>query len=113
MHQLSSYNARHDNMLVQSGGRGTRKLVDDTDFLSWLRHQYSGREQPLKFLLSVCTGSALLAKAGTYAACPCSNLLPVCATASNSPQCPRQSRQVKHVHSMHIKYQLVYIQNTL
>lgn len=46
--------------LLVPGGKGTRKLVEDESFLSWLRE--AGAHAP--WTASVCTGSALLAAAG-------------------------------------------------
>jgi len=45
-------------VLLIPGGMGTRKLVDDTDFIS----QISTLSQQAVYVLTVCTGSALLAK---------------------------------------------------
>jgi transcriptional regulator GlxA family with amidase domain len=42
------------------GGRGTRRLVTDQAFLSWLRAWAT----PASLVTSVCTGSAVLAAAG-------------------------------------------------
>ena len=47
-------------VLLIPGGMGTRKLVDDTDFIK----QITVLSQKALFVLTVCTGSALLAKAG-------------------------------------------------
>ena len=46
--------------LLVPGGKGTRKLVEDESFLSWLREV--GAHAP--WIASVCTGSAVLAAAG-------------------------------------------------
>ena len=46
--------------LLVPGGKGTRKLVEDESFLSWLREV--GAQAPV--VASVCTGSAVLAAAG-------------------------------------------------
>ena len=46
--------------LLVPGGKGTRKLVEDESFLSWLRE--AGTHAP--WTASVCTGSAVLAAAG-------------------------------------------------
>jgi|SRR5687767_11130251 transcriptional regulator GlxA family with amidase domain len=50
---------RLDALLVP-GGLGTRREVDDEAFLDWLRHRAAGAE----LVMSVCTGAALLARAG-------------------------------------------------
>jgi len=50
----------HNDLLLVPGGFGTRRLVDDTAFISALRELAVKSE----YVLSVCTGSALLAKAG-------------------------------------------------
>ena len=46
--------------MLLPGGRGTRALVNDDDFLRSLRNLAENTQ----YCLSVCTGSALLAKAG-------------------------------------------------
>lgn len=48
------------DIVLVPGGRGTRKLVDDRDFLAWLRTWASAAT----LVSSVCTGSALLGAAG-------------------------------------------------
>lgn len=48
------------DLLVIPGGWGTRRLLDDTDLLSWI--QRTAASGPI--ITSVCTGSLLLAKAG-------------------------------------------------
>lgn len=48
------------DILFAPGGAGTRREVGNTRLLDWLGKQAEGAE----FTLSVCTGSALLAKAG-------------------------------------------------
>lgn len=52
--------AEPDSVLVIPGGRGTRTLVKDDTFLNRL----SEFVQNAGYVLSICTGSALLAKAG-------------------------------------------------
>lgn len=49
-----------DSVLVIPGGRGTRTLVKDNTFLNCI----SEFVQNAGYVLSICTGSALLAKAG-------------------------------------------------
>ena len=49
-----------DAVLVVPGGRGTRPLVKDADFLAGLRDLADSAAN----VLSICTGSALLAAAG-------------------------------------------------
>jgi len=51
---------RQFDILLVPGGRGTRKEVDNRALLKWLRIQSEGAE----YVTSVCTGSALLARAG-------------------------------------------------
>ncbi len=51
---------RHYDMLLVPGGRGTRREVDNPALLEWLRAQSAKAE----LVTSVCTGSALLARAG-------------------------------------------------
>jgi putative intracellular protease/amidase len=59
--ETENINTADDNgILVLPGGRGTRNLVNDKDFLSTLKEI---GEQAI-FCLSICTGSALFAKAG-------------------------------------------------
>jgi transcriptional regulator GlxA family with amidase domain len=52
-------NRRYDILLVP-GGRGTRREVENRSLLAWL----SDKAQTAEYVTSVCTGSALLAKAG-------------------------------------------------
>ena len=49
-----------NDILLIPGGFGTRQLVDDSGFIAALRERANASE----LVLSVCTGSALLAKAG-------------------------------------------------
>ncbi len=48
------------DILFVPGGRGTRREVGNTELLQWIAQAADRAE----FVLSVCTGSALLAKAG-------------------------------------------------
>jgi len=48
------------DVLLVPGGIGTRTRVDDADFLAWLR----ARADAASIVISVCTGSGLLARAG-------------------------------------------------
>lgn len=48
------------NILLVVGGKGTRTLINDSDFLQTLTKLADSAD----WVLSVCTGSALLAKAG-------------------------------------------------
>jgi transcriptional regulator GlxA family with amidase domain len=48
----------------QPGGFGVRKEIFNKRLLQWMNDLYSSPTHPLKYLLSVCTGSWLLAKAG-------------------------------------------------
>lgn len=48
------------DLLIVPGGQGTRTLVNDVEFLAWLNT--FGHEADL--IASICTGSALLGKAG-------------------------------------------------
>ena len=52
--------ANPDSALVIPGGRGTRTLVEDNTFLKCI----SEFVQNAGYVLAICTGSALLAKAG-------------------------------------------------
>ncbi len=49
----------YDAILVP-GGQGTRREVNNRSMVEWLRH----RTRQTQFVTSVCTGAALLAKAG-------------------------------------------------
>lgn len=51
---------RQYDILLVPGGPGTRKEVDNQRLLDWIREQSPGAE----YVTSVCTGSALLARAG-------------------------------------------------
>jgi transcriptional regulator GlxA family with amidase domain len=57
-HEFSG--GRQYDILLVPGGRGTRKEVGNSTLLEWIRDQSTGAE----YVTSVCTGSALLAKAG-------------------------------------------------
>lgn len=46
------------DMIIVPGGLGSRKLVDDPEFIGWLR-----TATPCKFKVSVCTGALLLGAA--------------------------------------------------
>ncbi len=48
------------DILLVPGGKGTRREVDNPVLLDWLRSQ----AQTAQYVTSVCTGSALLARAG-------------------------------------------------
>jgi putative intracellular protease/amidase len=48
------------DVLLVPGGIGTRRLVEDRNFLEWLARVATGAE----FVTSVCTGSGVLAAAG-------------------------------------------------
>ena len=48
------------NMLLVPGGSGTRREVNNPVLLEWLR----GQAENAQYVTSVCTGSALLARAG-------------------------------------------------
>ncbi|WP_415716816.1 DJ-1/PfpI family protein [Maridesulfovibrio sp.] len=57
----STYDAPgHYDILLIPGGQGTRREVDNCSLLDWLKKQ----EPHSEYVISVCTGSALLAKAG-------------------------------------------------
>ncbi len=53
-------NSPQFNMLLVPGGSGTRREVHNSVLLEWLRSQ----AENARYLTSVCTGSALLARAG-------------------------------------------------
>jgi transcriptional regulator GlxA family with amidase domain len=48
------------HILLVPGGQGTRRVMKNESLLAWLKGQYA----KLELLLSVCTGSLILAKAG-------------------------------------------------
>ncbi|MCR6031511.1 DJ-1/PfpI family protein [Nocardioides sp. zg-579] len=54
------------DVLVVPGGAGTRRLLDDEHLATFLRERYDAVE----LLMSVCTGSMLLARAGLLAGRP-------------------------------------------
>ena len=49
---------------MHAGGFGVRRELSNECLLAWLRDTYCNPDKPLAYLLSVCTGSWLLAKAG-------------------------------------------------
>jgi transcriptional regulator GlxA family with amidase domain len=53
-------NAPAPHLVLVPGGRGTRTLVEDADFLGWL----AGWSARAEIVASVCTGSGVLAAAG-------------------------------------------------
>lgn len=58
--RVQQFQPRHPFALLLPGGMGTRQLVDDGAFLAAL----SERAMNAAWVLSVCTGSALLGRAG-------------------------------------------------
>lgn len=59
----TSLYTRDDNIekiLFVPGGSGTREKVNDNDFINFIKNM----SKESKYIISVCTGSALLAKAG-------------------------------------------------
>ncbi|ROR26299.1 DJ-1/PfpI family protein [Mobilisporobacter senegalensis] len=52
--------ASRDGILVVPGGKGTRVLINDLSFINLLK-EYA---EQARYCLSICTGSALLAKTG-------------------------------------------------
>lgn len=60
MADASLVTAAHCDVVLVPGGPGTRTGVDSTDMLDWLRRV----EPSARRIASVCTGSALLARAG-------------------------------------------------
>lgn len=57
---VSTIECRPNSVLVIPGGQGTRKLVNDDIFISKLRTLCQSAE----YVLSICTGSVILAKTG-------------------------------------------------
>jgi transcriptional regulator GlxA family with amidase domain len=58
--ECSYFDAPGTDIVLVPGGQGTRTVVQDSEFLEWLR----GFGARCKFVTSVCTGSAALAAAG-------------------------------------------------
>ncbi|MCL9685487.1 DJ-1/PfpI family protein [Legionella maioricensis] len=58
--EFSWQNAPHLDYLLVPGGKGTRKEVNNEPLLHWIK----SRSARAELTLSVCTGAALLAKAG-------------------------------------------------
>jgi putative intracellular protease/amidase len=58
--EISYTDAPTTDIVLVPGGIGTRRLVEDTGFLEWLKTWAS----PAAFVTSVCTGSGVLAAAG-------------------------------------------------
>lgn len=58
--ERSLHDAAHLDILFVPGGAGTRREVSNTSLMHWIAE----RAEQAEFTLSVCTGSALLAKAG-------------------------------------------------
>lgn len=59
-------NCPQPDLLVVPGGYGTRPILKHDGLISWLAAQ----SQKVEWLLSVCTGALLLARAGLLANCP-------------------------------------------
>ena len=57
-----------------AGGQGSRTAVHNVTLLDWLRNTAAASSKPLTFLASVCTGSAILAKAGDVGAASLTDL---------------------------------------
>ncbi|MBK1813814.1 DJ-1/PfpI family protein [Clostridium sp. YIM B02505] len=57
---LYKYEAGVERILIIPGGNGTRENIEDESFISFIKELHNRA----KYTLSVCTGSALLAKAG-------------------------------------------------
>ncbi len=60
MTEFNWHNAPHLDLLLIPGGMGTRKEINNQKLLDWIKSRSANTE----ILLSVCTGAALLAKAG-------------------------------------------------
>jgi transcriptional regulator GlxA family with amidase domain len=58
--EIAHREAPPPDIVLVPGGIGTRRLVDDSAFTSWLGHWAT----PAQLVASVCTGSGLLAAAG-------------------------------------------------
>lgn len=58
--QFDCQNAPHLDLLLVPGGQGTRKEVNNEPLIQWIK----SRSAEADLTLSVCTGAALLAKAG-------------------------------------------------
>jgi transcriptional regulator GlxA family with amidase domain len=74
--------APHLDILLVPGGQGTRREVENEVMLSWLKR----KAEQARFVASVCTGSALLAKAGVLdGACVTTNKIAFDWVASQGP----------------------------
>ncbi|MFZ0059271.1 MAG: DJ-1/PfpI family protein [Acidimicrobiales bacterium] len=58
--EVACHDAPAPEIVLFPGGIGTRRLVEDEPFLSWL----AGWSREASYVTSVCTGSGVLAKAG-------------------------------------------------
>lgn len=58
--EFDCQNAPHLDLLLVPGGKGTRKEVNNLPLIQWIK----SRSAEAELTLSVCTGAALLAKAG-------------------------------------------------
>ena len=58
--ELSLADAKTFDVLLIPGGRGTRREVDNAALITWI----GAKAQTAKFVATVCTGSALLARTG-------------------------------------------------
>lgn len=59
-------NAPHIDILIVSGGGGTRKVIKDETVLSWVRQTYQSAE----LTLCICSGSRILGTLGLLAGKP-------------------------------------------
>lgn len=80
------------DVLVVSGGRGSRRLLEDRDVLDWLRTVHEQSE----WTTSVCTGALLLGAAGLLRGIPATtHWLSIDRLAEFGAE-PRQERIVEH-----------------
>lgn len=57
------YNMPQPNIIIIPGGSGCRAILQKPHVLDWLRQQHSSENSSVEYILSVCTGSLILAKA--------------------------------------------------
>ena len=60
IHSGADFSGSDYDIIMVPGGKGTRKEIDNVELIKWIKFQASQAQ----YISSVCTGSALLAKAG-------------------------------------------------
>ncbi len=82
------------DVLLVPGGLGTRALVEDTEFVQWLAAKGAAAD----VVLSVCTGAALLARAGLLDGCSATSNKRAFAWVTQQGSAVRWVRQARWVH---------------